>query len=103
MRVYDLVKQELVRKLEPGAQWISALAVHPAGDNLLVASYDRKVMWFDLELSARPYQTLRLHGGAVRSVAFHRRYPLFATAGDDPYIVVSHAMVYKSVAPSLFH
>lgn len=99
VRVYDLVKQELVRKLEPGAQWISALAVHPAGDNLLVASYDRKVMWFDLELSARPYQTLRLHGGAVRSVAFHRRYPLFATAGDDPYIVVSHGMVYKCVAP----
>lgn len=97
VRIYDLVKQELVRKLEPGAQWISALAVHPAGDNLLVASYDRKVMWFDLELSARPYQTLRLHGGAVRSVAFHRRYPLFATAGDDPYIVVSHGMVYKSV------
>ncbi|XP_026330992.1 ribosome biogenesis protein BOP1 homolog [Hyposmocoma kahamanoa] len=97
VRVYDLVKQELVRKLEPGAQWISALAVHPAGDNLLVASYDRKVMWFDLELSARPYQTLRLHGGAVRSVAFHRRYPLFATAGDDPYIVVSHGMVYNDL------
>ncbi|XP_059062390.1 ribosome biogenesis protein BOP1 homolog [Achroia grisella] len=97
VRVYDLVKQELVRKLEPGAQWISAIAMHPAGDNLLVASYDRKCMWFDLQLSARPYQTLRLHGGAVRSVAFHPRYPLFASAGDDPHIVVSHGMVYSDL------
>lgn len=50
---------------------------------------------FDLELSSKPYQTLRLHGKAVRAVAFHPRYPLFATAGDDPYVVVSHGMVYK--------
>ncbi|KAM3956398.1 ribosome biogenesis protein BOP1 homolog [Aphomia sociella] len=97
VRVYDLVKQELVRKLLPGAQWISGLALHPAGDNLLVASYDRKCMWFDLQLSPQPYQTLRLHGGAVRSVAFHPRYPLFASAGDDPYIVVSHGMVYNDL------
>ncbi|CAH0726848.1 unnamed protein product, partial [Brenthis ino] len=97
VRVYDLVKQELTRKLQTGAQWISAMAVHPAGDNLLVASYDRKLIWFDLELSARPYQTLRLHGGAVRAVAFHRRYPLFASAGDDKYLVVSHGMVYNDL------
>ncbi|XP_045774193.1 ribosome biogenesis protein BOP1 homolog isoform X1 [Maniola jurtina] len=97
VRVYDLLKQELVRKLQTGAQWISALAVHPAGDNLLVSSYDRKLIWFDLELSSRPYQTLRLHGRAVRALAFHRRYPLFASAGDDPYLVVSHGMVYNDL------
>lgn len=45
VRVYDLVKQELVRKLLTGAQWVSHMAVHPAGDNLLVASYDRKLVW----------------------------------------------------------
>lgn len=95
--MYDLVKQELVRKLLTGAQWISTMAVHPGGDNLLVASYDRKCLWFDLELSSKPYQALRLHGGAVRAAVFHPRYPLFATAGDDPNVVVSHGMVYKSV------
>ncbi|XP_045500058.1 ribosome biogenesis protein BOP1 homolog [Colias croceus] len=97
VRVYDLARQELVRKLETGAQWVSCLAPHPRGDNLLVGAYDRKLAWFDLELSARPYQTLRLHGGAVRSVAFSARYPLFASAGDDPYIVVSHGMVYNDL------
>ncbi|XP_052742253.1 ribosome biogenesis protein BOP1 homolog isoform X2 [Bicyclus anynana] len=97
VRVYDLLRQELVRKLQPGAQWVSCVAAHPAGDNLLVGSYDRKLVWFDLELSARPYRTLRLHGGAVRALDFHRRYPLFASAGDDPYLVVSHGMVYSDL------
>ncbi|CAH0755058.1 unnamed protein product [Diatraea saccharalis] len=97
VRIYDLARQELVRKLQPGAQWNSALAAHPGGDHLLVASYDSKCMWFDLELSARPYQTLRVHGRAVRAAAFHPRYPLFATGGDDRYIVVSHGMVYNDL------
>ncbi|VVC98243.1 unnamed protein product [Leptidea sinapis] len=97
VRVYDLLKQELVRKLRTGAQWVSSLAVHPRGDHLLVGSYDRKLVWFDLELSGRPYQTLRLHGSAVRSVVFHRRYPLFASGGDDRDIVVSHGMVYNDL------
>lgn len=44
--MYDLVKQELVRKLLAGAQWISCMAAHPAGDNLLVGSYDRKCVWY---------------------------------------------------------
>ncbi|CAG9582900.1 unnamed protein product [Danaus chrysippus] len=97
VRIYDLVKQELSRKLRPGAQWLSSLAVHPGGDHLLLGSYDRKLVWFDLELSARPYRTLRVHGGAVRAVAFHPRYPLFASGGDDPYLVVCHGTVYNDL------
>ncbi|XP_032518028.2 ribosome biogenesis protein BOP1 homolog [Danaus plexippus] len=97
VRIYDLVKQELSRKLRPGAQWLSSLAVHPGGDHLLLGSYDRKLVWFDLELSARPYRTLRVHGGAVRAVAFHPRYPLFASGGDDAYLVVCHGTVYNDL------
>ncbi|XP_041981101.1 ribosome biogenesis protein BOP1 homolog [Aricia agestis] len=97
VRVYDLVRQELVRTLRPGAQWVSSLAVHPGGDHVLVGSYDRKCAWFDLELSSAPYRTLRLHGGAVRAVAFHPRYPLFASGGDDARLVVSHGMVYNDL------
>jgi hypothetical protein len=33
--------------------------VHPSGDHLIVGGYDRKLCWFDLELSARPYKVLR--------------------------------------------
>merc|ERR1712200_205424 len=69
VRIYDLVKQEMTRKLQSGAKWISSI----------------------------PYQVLRYHTNAVRDVQFHRRYPLFASCGDDNSITVSHGMVYNDL------
>lgn len=95
IRIYDLVKQELIKKLLTNSKWISDMAIHPKGDNLLVSTYDKKILWFDLDLSTKPYQTIRLHRNAVRSSAYHLRYPLFASASDDLSVIVSHGMVYK--------
>ena len=97
VRIYDLVKQEMFKKLLSNSQWISTIAIHPGGDNVLVATYDRKMLWFDLDLSTKPYQTLRLHGTGVRGVAFHKRYPLFASGADDRGLIVSHGMVYNDL------
>ncbi|XP_017471482.1 PREDICTED: ribosome biogenesis protein BOP1 homolog [Rhagoletis zephyria] len=97
VRIYDLVKQELIKKLLTNSKWISGMAIHPKGDNLLVSTYDKKMLWFDLDLSTKPYQTIRLHRNAVRSVAFHLRYPLFASASDDLSVIVSHGMVYNDL------
>lgn len=97
VRIYDLVRQELHKKLTPSCKWISKIAIHPKGDNLLVSTYDKKVMWFDIDLSTKPYQTLNLHTSAVRSVAFHTRYPLFASGSDDRSVIACHGMVYKYV------
>lgn len=97
IRVYDLLKQEMVKKLSTLSRWVSSMAIHPGGDNLLVGTYDRKMMWFDLDLSTSPYQTLRLHGTAVRGVAYHKRYPLFASGSDDRSVIVSHGMVYNDL------
>ena len=33
--------------------------IHPLGDHLIVGGYDRKLCWFDLELSDKPYKVLR--------------------------------------------
>lgn len=33
--------------------------VHPSGDHLIVGGYDRKLCWFDLELSEKPYKVLK--------------------------------------------
>lgn len=30
-----------------------------AGDNLVIGSYDNKLTWFDMDLSTKPYRTLR--------------------------------------------
>ncbi|XP_034195770.2 ribosome biogenesis protein BOP1 homolog [Osmia lignaria lignaria] len=97
VRIYDLVKQEMIKKLLSNSQWISSMAIHPGGDNVLVGTYDRKMLWFDLDLSTKPYQTLRLHGTGVRGVAFHKRYPLFASGADDKGLIISHGMVYNDL------
>lgn len=97
VRIYDLIKQEMIKKLLSNSQWISSMTIHPGGDNILVGTYDRKMLWFDLDLSTKPYQTLRLHGTGVRSVAFHKRYPLFASGADDRGLIVSHGMVYNDL------
>ena len=97
VRVYDLVKQELTKKLMSGAKWISSMAIHPGGDNILTGTYDKKVQWYDLDLSSMPYQVLRYHTNAVRDVQYHKRYPLFASCGDDNNITVSHGMVYNDL------
>ncbi|KAL2354159.1 ribosome biogenesis protein ERB1 [Cryomyces antarcticus] len=94
VRSYDLAKQELLKILQPGARWISSLDMHPGGDNLLVGSYDRRLLWHDLDLSALPYKTLRYHRKAIRAVRFHQGgLPLFADASDDGTVQVFHGKV----------
>jgi WD40 repeat protein len=64
------------------------------GDNLIVGTLDRRLCWFDLDLSTKPYKTLRYHRLALRAVCYHPRYPLFASAGDEGAVHVFHGMVY---------
>jgi ribosome biogenesis protein ERB1 len=91
------MKQELIKTLQSGVKWISSLDVHPGGDNVIVGSYDKRLCWFDLDLSSRPYKTLRYHSQAIRQVSFHKRYPLFASASDDGSIQIFHGMVYNDL------
>jgi ribosome biogenesis protein ERB1 len=88
--------------------------VHPSGDHLIVGGYDRKLCWFDLELSSKPYKIMRCvispaplastltgssryHSRAIRSLHFHPTYPLFASSSDDGAIQVFHARVYNDL------
>jgi ribosome biogenesis protein ERB1 len=59
VRIYNLSEQKLLKMLTPGIRWISSMDVHPSGDHLIVGGYDRKLCWFDLELSEKPYKILR--------------------------------------------
>jgi ribosome biogenesis protein ERB1 len=97
IKVYNLQKQELTKRLTTSVQWISSLDIHPQGDNVIIGSYDQRLCWFDLDLSAKPYKTLQHHKKAVRQVTFHRRYPLFASCSDDGTVVVFHGMVYSDL------
>lgn len=97
VRIYDLSQQALVKKLMPGARWLSTIDIHPRGDNLLASSFDKRVLWHDLDLASTPYKTLRYHEMAVRSVVFHKKLPLFCSASDDSIIHVFHATVYDDM------
>lgn len=100
IRCYDLQRQELAKVVKPGARWISAFDVHPGGDNLIVGSYDRRLLWHDMDLSSRPYKTMRFHTEAIRAVKYHSRLPLFADASDDGTIQVYHGKVVSDLMES---
>ncbi|XP_074542646.1 ribosome biogenesis protein bop1 [Halichoeres trimaculatus] len=97
VRIYNLVKQEMTKKLQANSKWISSMAVHPGGDHVICGSYDCRLSWFDLDLSTKPYRMLRHHKKAVRGVAYHRTYPLFASASDDGSVIVCHGTVYNDL------
>ncbi len=99
IRIYDLQQQKLVKKLLPGAKWLSCMDVHPrGGDHIIAGSFDKRLLWHDLDLSNTPYKTLRYHNKAIRAVAFHKgSMPLFCSASDDGTIDVFHATLYDDM------
>jgi ribosome biogenesis protein ERB1 len=72
VKIYHLVEQTMMKKLTSGCKWMSSIDIHPSGDHVLVGSYDRRVVWFDLDLSSTAYKTLKFHEKAVRHVAYHK-------------------------------
>eukprot|EP00798_Chlamydomonas_sp_ICE-L_P004054 gene4054-14140_t len=97
VRVYNLAKQALAKKLLGGSGAITSIAVHPSGDHIIVGAEDKRLGWYDLDLSDKPYRALRYHNYALRGVAFHRTYPLFASCSDDATVHVFHGMVYSDL------
>lgn len=93
VRIYDLQAQKMEKELTPGARWISSISLHPQGSHLLVSSYDKRLLWHDLDLGATPYKTLRYHTKAIRDVSFHPSHPLFVDASDDGTLQVFHGKV----------
>jgi ribosome biogenesis protein ERB1 len=94
VKIYNLTLQKLHKKLEGKSTWYSSLAIHPSGDHLITGGFDRKLEWFDIDISSTSFKTLKYHSKAVRAVAFHPTYPLFATCSDDAYIRIFHCTVF---------
>ncbi|CAF0752630.1 unnamed protein product [Didymodactylos carnosus] len=97
IKIYHLIRQELLKRLFVNTKWISSIDIHPHGDNLIIGGYDSRINWFDLDLSVKPYETYRYHKRAIRSIKYHQKLPLFASASDDGSCVISHCMVYQDL------
>uniref|UniRef100_A0A8C0DPA6 Ribosome biogenesis protein BOP1 n=1 Tax=Balaenoptera musculus TaxID=9771 RepID=A0A8C0DPA6_BALMU len=91
VRLYHLLRQELTKKLTPNCKWVSSLAVHPAGEGPPWLGG-----WCGLTWTSPPSRTEH-HKKALRAVAFHPRYPLFASGSDDGSVIVCHGMVYNDL------
>ena len=75
--------QSLIKKMISGSKSISCISIHPEGDNVIVGTGDKRVVWFDIDLGSKPYKTFKYHNKSIRDVNFHPRYPLFASSDDD--------------------
>lgn len=101
VRIFDLQQQVPLKHLIGGAKWIASLSIHPTGDHVVVGSYDRRIVWYDLDLSNKPYKTLQYHDRAVRRASFHQgRFPLMAAASDDGTVSILHAKVFSDLMQS---
>eukprot|EP01133_Synstelium_polycarpum_P014990 gene14990-17726_t len=93
IRVFDLMQQKLVKKVVTGCRFISSIDIHPSGDHIILGGFDKKVCWFDLDMTG-VYKVLRYHQLAVRKVIYHPTLPLFASCSDDLSVHIFHGMVY---------
>jgi ribosome biogenesis protein ERB1 len=87
----------VIAGLVSGCKWISSMDVHPSGDHLIVGSLDRRLLWFDLDLSSNPFKVLKYHERGLRSVRYHTKHPLMASSSDDGSIHVFHCQVYSDL------
>ena len=87
-----------MKKYRSGAKWISSISVHPKGDNFVLGTYDKKVLWFDMDMGGEaPYKSMKYHDKAIRDVSFSPKHPLFASASDDGSVNIFHGMVYNDL------
>ena len=52
---------------------------------------------FDMDLSTRPYRTMKYHQKSVSSVDFHPSRPLFASSASDGKVLIFHGRVYSDL------
>lgn len=92
LRIYDLSKQKLAKKLRLSAKHPSYLTLHPSGDHIVVAHLDGSLLWYDLNGSDRPHRKLQ-QGSAIRASVFSNRFNLLASCTDAGFINIMHASI----------
>ncbi|KJH51708.1 BOP1NT domain protein [Dictyocaulus viviparus] len=94
VRVYDLARCRLVKKYITGIKHICSIIPDIHGDNLFLGGLDRRFVWLDLQLSAKPWKSFKHQNSAIRALAYHKRYPLLSTASDDGTAMVYYARIH---------
>ena len=62
-----------------------------------MGTYDKKIVWFDVDMGSKPYKNLKYHDKAIRNVQFSQKFPLFASSSDDGTVNIFYGKVYDDL------
>ncbi|KAF8822260.1 putative ribosome biogenesis protein BOP1 [Cardiosporidium cionae] len=80
-----------------GVEQISCFDIHPKGEHFIVGGANRRLTWFDMELSNKPFKIFRYHKEGITGARFHNLYPLCFSASKDGSIHILHTKVYDDL------
>eukprot|EP00882_Tetradesmus_deserticola_P025288 GHRQ01027763.1.p1 GENE.GHRQ01027763.1~~GHRQ01027763.1.p1 ORF type:complete len:161 (+),score=67.49 GHRQ01027763.1:245-727(+) len=61
VRIYNLAKQALAKKLLGGSGVVSCMALHPSGDHVIVGSEDKRLAWWVQQHAQHKHSTAGWH------------------------------------------
>ena len=91
--IYNLQKQEMVRKFVSNLGTITHVAIHKNGSDLIAGAKDGKVAWFQLELSDKPFKLMDYHQDKIKSIGYHQDFPLFFSCSRNGKLLVYYGKV----------
>lgn len=91
--IYNLQKQEMVRKFISNLGTITHISIHKNGSDLIAGAKDGKVAWFQLELSDKPFKLMDYHQDKIKSVGYHKEFPLFFSCSRNGKLLVYYGKV----------
>ena len=91
--VYNLQKQELIRKFISNLNTINKISIHKNGNDLIAGDKSGKVAWFQLELSSKPFKLMDYHQDKIKAVEFNNNFPLFLSCSRNGKLVVYYGKV----------
>ena len=93
--IYNLQKQEMIRKFVSNLNTITHISIHKNGEDLIAGSKDGKVAWFQIELNEKPFKTMEYHTDKIKAVGFHNTYPLFQSGSKSGKLLIYHATTFE--------
>ncbi len=91
--IYNLQKQELIKKFISNLNTIHRICLHKNGKDLIAGDKSGKVAWFQLEFSTKPFKLMDYHQDKIKSVDYNNNYPLFLSCSRNGKLLVYHGKV----------
>ena len=91
--IYNLQKQELIRKFVSNLNTINQIDFHKEGSDLIVGDKSGKVAWFQVELSNKPFKLMDYHGDKIKSIQFHKKFPIFLSCSRNGKLLIYYGKV----------